>query len=484
MDIREFAIGKGVNQFEFGMLSTVFVVGITGVAILPFYVYLFGAGIFWEYLGIICCLSLVWFFESYKLMRYSRRHAEVLTLPSYFKYRFKDSNEILRLISSTEVITLSVVIAALLLKEIGIIMSMVFGWDSMLTSFAAAFILAFYLGWYGMESLIKTAIPKGVLMLIIIASICLYIFLTVGPYQLVRNMMSTDITGSVSEYINILYHDGEPLMLEDYVSLLSMGFLVSGMPFMLTSFFVSRRARTINKGRQVMIIYIILFFVAAACLGGLSRGYLYPEKITKSLSDYVRIFYEKLNSTDGMGPVMAVEFMILMMLGLICSIEGALHATITVLYNDIINSGRLIRIRKGKERLYLICLAYIVSMLSFMVGQLINSISINTIIVFIGTLGCSVSPVVFMSLFWKRMNKYGCMAGLVAGLISVPFLKYATLFNYSGQQASLCDILGVNSVLPSIMVSFLVIIVGSIITTKPDEAVVKEYDDVKHRILN
>jgi Na+/proline symporter len=181
---------------------------------------------------------------------------------------------------------------------------------------------------------------------------------------------------------------------------------------------------------------------------------------------------------------MAFLLMILVGLAFVTAIEGSLHVIVTVLFNDIIMGGKLIRIRNGRDRLYILCITYIIAMLCFVISQCIGNVSINVLVVFLGTLGCSIAPTVFMSLVWKRMNKYGCMAGLVTGLLSVPFLKYAQLFQFSGKKVSLCDILGVNSVVPSMLISFLVIILVSLLTGKPDEAVVGEFTDVEHRITN
>ena len=375
-------------------------------------------------------------------------------------------------------------IVSILLRELGVIYSKVLGFDSQNTAFVVMFIIAFYVGWFGINSLIKSAPLKAVFMLLTIIALFVYAFVTVGSRQLIRNMMLTDITGSVSEYVNILFHDGSLLYPEDYISLISMGILASGMPFLLSTFFISKNSRSITVSKQITIIFMILFYVAGACMGGISRGYLYPEKITRSLSEYFKFFYSRLSEDGDSGKIMATLLMLLVGLAFVTAIEGSLHVIVTVLFNDIIMGGKLIRIKNGRDRLYILCITYIMAMLCFVISQCIGNVSINVLVVFLGTLGCSIAPTVFMSLVWKRMNKYGCMAGLVIGLLSVPFLKYAQLFQFSGKKVSLCDILGVNSVVPSMLVSFLVIILVSLLTGKPDETVVGEFTDVEHRITN
>ena len=153
-----------------------------------------------------------------------------------------------------------------------------------------------------------------------------------------------------------------------------------------------------------------------------------------------------------------------------------------IVYDDIIRGGRLIRIRKKNERLYIVLVTFLISLSCFVISECIESFTINVIVVFIATLGCSVAPTVFMSLVWKRMNKYGAIAGMISGMLAVPFIKYAPFFGETGNKRALCDILGINSVVPSMLVSFLVIILVSVITPKPSAQVQEEFDDVKHRM--
>ena len=484
MNRREYALGKNIKGFELGLVGTVFVVAFSGGMVLPFYVYLFGAGVFWEYIGIMICMIAVWNFASYKLMRYSRKYMNIYSLPSYLKYRFKDEREYLRIIASSEIVILSIVIMSLLTKELGIILNEIFGLDSTFAAFFLCIIIATYLSIFGFNIIAKTAPYKAVFILAVVMTICMLTFNKMGIHTMIQNMMAMNVTGSVSNYMNVLIHNGRLLVPEDYVSLISMGLLASGMPFLLSTFFSAENSDRINVGKVVMIVFLPFFFASAAIMGGISRGYLYPQKLTNSLSKYIAIFYNKLFTDFGMNGLIGYLFLAVIILAVVITYEGSLHIIVTIIYDDIIRGGRLLRVKRKREGLYIAVITFMVTLICFIVSEFLDGFSVNVVVVFIGALGCSIAPTVFVSLAWRRMNKYGAVVGLISGLLAVPFFKYATFIGVRGDKRSLCDVMGVNSVVPSMLVAFLMIILVSLVTKKPSEKAVEEYDDIKHRIMN
>ncbi len=481
MKIRTFSLGN-TRPVELGLTSTIFLTGFTGVILLPFYLYLFGAGVFWEYFGVLLCMMIVWSSVSFKLMRYARRGKDIMSLPGYFSYRFGGSLDYIRVFSAIEISILSVVIVSLLVKELGFIINMIFGYNQSVVTFVIIMILSLEVGLLGMIGITRTAPYKAVAILLILIIIDIYMYSSAGIGRLVRNMMEIDITGSVSDYMNVLFHDKKPLTVQDYISLISMGLLASGTPFFLSTFFTVRNARSIISGRRVMMLFAIMEFVAAAFFGAISRGYLFPERLTNSLSEYISLLYFRFRQSGSAGETVGVLLIIMIVLGFVVTIEGALHICIVCIYEDILNKGRLIRVsHKHEDRNIVIC-SVMTGLVIFLVNAYMQQLSINIVLVFIATLGCSIAPTVSMSLAWKRMNRFGCLAGLISGMVSVPVFKYAALFSLDEEKISLCDLLGVNSVIPSMVFTFLVIALVSLITPPPEEELVTTFINVRNRI--
>lgn len=481
MGIQKLLIGK-TTKIEIGFTSSVFVAGFIGVVVLPFYLYLFGAGVFWEFLGVAVSLILVWNLESYKLMRYARKNKKILTVPGYFEHRFKSHSYMTRTLAAVESSILSIVIASFLIKELAFVLNIITGVRQTALIAIIVLVVCCGIGIFGMNFISKVSIIKATLLTMGLLVVALYMYFSVGRVELVKNLMATDIMGSVSEYLDVRFHNGELLKATDVVSLASIGLLASGMPFMLGLFFFEKDAKAINHGKMIMIVFLLILFVSAAFLGAVSRGYLYPQDITNSLSGYIYMVFHSIRENGNGGIVVSIVFLVIIIAGFMTAIEGAFHAVCTAIYEDIIVEGRLFVAKKRNQYRDIIISLCISGIAIFLLAAYINSSDISVTIVFIAALGCSFSPTLVMSLFWKRMNTAGCVAGLISGMVCVPFFKYADVFMVMGDKLTLCDVMGVNSVLPSMACTYLMIILVSLFTPKPQEDVINEFNDVRNRI--
>ena len=86
--------------------------------------------------------------------------------------------------------------------------------------------------------------------------------------------------------------------------------------------------------------------------------------------------------------------------------------------------------------------------------------------------GAVFGPVMLLSLFWKRSNRYGALAGMVVGGIMVFVWKYAI--------AKLGGIFDIYELLPAFICGLLVNVVVSLITPKPDDEIIEVFDELKH----
>ena len=482
MDFHEYSLGR-VNGLRLGLVTTISLCGFIGVILLPFYVYLFGTGIFWEFFGITVSFLIIWNHQSFRLMRYAKKSDSIVTLPSYFSRRFGDKSGIVRMISSVEIIALSIMIISMVLREMAIIMNAITGIDKSVFSLIFMIVISCYIGILGYKSMVKTVFIKAGFLLVVFLLISVFIFSRQSLAVLIRNMMKTDITGSVSDYMNILYHNGRLLGPNDYVTLLSKGLLVSGMPFVLVNFFASKDSKTITKGRNASFVFLVVFFSVSMFIGAILRGFLYPEKITRSISGFLKLIYDKLNTSGGFGKFVSYVFVILLLIALVTLVEAIVHSVTVIFYEDIINRGSVVRVDQKHMRETLISISMIVGIIIFFVEQNFREVKISSIVSFVTVLGCSISPTVLLSLIWERMNRAGCIAGLITGLVAVPLFEYVPLISINGEKQSISNALDMSSILPSIILSVLAIIILSLITRKPDEDIVDEFHEVRNRIV-
>ena len=85
--------------------------------------------------------------------------------------------------------------------------------------------------------------------------------------------------------------------------------------------------------------------------------------------------------------------------------------------------------------------------------------------------GGAFGPVVLLALFWKRSNKQGAIAGMLAGGIMIFVWKFAV--------RPLGGAFNIYELLPAFVVAIVINIVVSLVTAPPEKAVTDVYDKVK-----
>jgi sodium/proline symporter len=84
--------------------------------------------------------------------------------------------------------------------------------------------------------------------------------------------------------------------------------------------------------------------------------------------------------------------------------------------------------------------------------------------------GAAFGPVMLLALFWKRSNKYGALAGMVAGGVIVFVWKYCV--------RPLGGAWDIYELLPAFLIALAVDVVVSVLTPEPGEEVVRTFESV------
>ncbi len=84
--------------------------------------------------------------------------------------------------------------------------------------------------------------------------------------------------------------------------------------------------------------------------------------------------------------------------------------------------------------------------------------------------GASFGPVMLFSLFWKRTNRNGALAGMIVGGVMVFVWKYLI--------APMSGLLAIYELLPAFICASIAIVVVSLLTAPPSEEIVKEFESV------
>jgi sodium/proline symporter len=92
-------------------------------------------------------------------------------------------------------------------------------------------------------------------------------------------------------------------------------------------------------------------------------------------------------------------------------------------------------------------------------------------------LGAAFGPTVLLSLYWKRTNFQGAVAGIVSGALTVVIWDYIPLIG--GQ--TIGDKTGLYSLAVGFVVSLIFIVAVSLASPAPTEEMNEEFEDVRQK---
>ncbi len=93
--------------------------------------------------------------------------------------------------------------------------------------------------------------------------------------------------------------------------------------------------------------------------------------------------------------------------------------------------------------------------------------------------GATFGPLVLLALFWKRTNLAGAVAGMLVGGITAFVWKF-----YLAEMAGVHEIFGLYELVPGFVLSFVTIVVVSLLTKVPSKEITDEFDAVEHTRLS
>jgi sodium/proline symporter len=251
------------------------------------------------------------------------------------------------------------------------------------------------------------------------------------------------------------------------LSCLAWGLGYFGMPHVLLRFMAIKKSSKIPESRFIAVTWCFISLVAAVAIGIVGRAYL-PGLLTTA-GDSETIFLH-----------LAKEFFPPLLAGLV--ISGILAASMSssdsymliassALANDLFKG--LFKKDAGEQLVMWVARITMLVVTVFGVSiALSGNQSIFRIVSYAWAgLGATFGPLILFSLFWKRTTVQGAIAGMLTGGIMV-FVWKEGISKIGGAFA-------VYELLPSFILSSLVIFLVSLATPKPSDEIEQEFEAAK-----
>lgn len=367
---------------------------------LPASIYAAGIGQAWVAIGLAIGYAISWTVEAPRLRRFTIVSNDAITLPQYLTNRFLSKSKALQIICAVIFLVAYTIYAASSMKACGTLFHTVIGIDPAVAMYIAAAIIVSYTFLGGFAAVCWTDFFQGMLMLaaLLIAPIfALFI-----------------INGAGSAATAVELPDGYWNLFsnwKDVVSGLGWGLGYFGMPHIIVRFMSVRSDADLKKSAKIGItwnVLIVLFSVAAGCIGHLLLGEIADSSTV--FIQMVRMLFPALISGVLLSAILAASM---------STADSQLLASASAFASDVYKP--VFRKGKASDKEMLWAGRFVVLAISVIAVIIASNPNSGTIMGLVenawGLFGAAFGPAIMLSLFWKRFNFEGAIAGIVVGAV-------------------------------------------------------------------
>ena len=423
---------------------------------LPASIYLYGIGQAWIAIGLAIGYAISWIFEAPRLRAFTIAADDSITLPQYLTKRFLAKSNVMRVICAVIFLVAYTIYAASSMKACGTLFNQVIGIDEKLAMYLAAAIILGYTFLGGFKAVCWTDFFQGMLMLAALLAAPIFALVIIK-----QGGAAGSVDALPEGYWNLFSN------WKDVVSGLGWGLGYFGMPHIIVRYMSLESNKALKKSAAIGItwnVLIVIFSVAAGCIGHILLG---------ELSDSSTVFIQMARRIF---PAVICGIVLTAILAASMSTaDSQLLASSSAFASDLYKP--VFRKNKASDKEMLWAGRIVVVIISVIAVLIASNPNSGTIMGLVenawGLFGAAFSAVIMLSLFWKRFNMPGAVAGVITG--AVVDILWLLLFNY-GDKSLVYDS-GIYEIIPGAIASLLAATLVTLVTNPPSKHVEMLFDD-------
>jgi sodium/proline symporter len=433
----------------------------------------------WTAIGLGIGTYLNWLLVAKRLRTYTA-NVGAETIPDYFDRRFKDDSHLLLGISALIIVIFFIPYTASGFAACGKLFSSLFGFNYVAAMIVSAAIIVVYTASGGFLAASTTDLVQSIIMTIALVVIVCFGVTTAGGFDAVSAYSST-LPGFISLTHTFDSGANAAVSYGGFIPILStlawaLGYF--GMPHVLLRFMAIEDPGKIKLSRRIATIWVFIAMGVAIFIGVVGLTMVHenvigaaedPERIIIGISQFLAQF--------GIIPALLAG---LVMAGILaCTMstcDSQLLAASSSISENIVHGVLGIKISDKMTMVIARVTLVVISVIAVFFALNPNS-SVFRIVSFAWAgFGGAFGPVVLASLFWKRCNRWGALAGMVGGGAMVFIWKFLV--------RPLGGLFNIYELLPAFIFALILLIVVSLATEAPNAEILKEYDEAMTTAAN
>lgn len=438
----------------------------------------------WTAIGLAVGTYLNWLIVSKRLRRYSVRANNSITLPEFFSNRFRENKKHIMFLAAIFILIFFTVYAASCFVTCGKLFSTLFGapYQAMLIIGAIFVLIYTILGGFLAESI--SDFMQAIVMIVALA-----VIVTIGTVKagglgnVVDNAKEIpgffEFFGLATPTVDangqqILSEAGEPMFgaASNYgvltiFSMLAWGLGYFGMPQVLLRFMAIRKEHELKRSRRIAMVWVVISLGVAVFIGIVGRQLFPDAHLTKAAAENIFITM----SQAYLPSILAGFVMAGILAATISSSDSYLLIAASAVSKNIFQGI----FKKSATDKQVMIVSRITLLVLTTIGILIaldeDSIIFEIVSFAWAGFGATFGPAMIFSLFWKRINKPGAIAGMVGGAAMVFFWKLVL--------SKIGGVFAIYELLPAFIFSSICIVVVSLLTKAPSKEIEEDFEAVR-----
>lgn len=470
--------GRGMGPLVTAMsaeasdMSSWLLMGLPGVA------YLSGvADAGWTAIGLAVGTYLNFLLVAKKIRRYSVK-LDAITIPSFISKRYGEKKPVIMCIASLIILIFFVPYVASGLAAIGKLFNSLFGWNYMVAVVIGAIVIISYTSVGGFSAVATMDLIQSIIMTCALVIITVFGVVQAGGIDaVVENAKALPGYLSFTEIHDVASGTAKPYSLLSIASMFAWGLGYFGMPHILVRFMAIRDENELKLSRRIASVWVVISMTVAVCIGMIGYSVSKAGRIPMlegSNSETIVVQISNLLSTYGVFAAIVAGLILAGILAATMSTaDSQLLSAASAFSENLVQDTLGIKLTAKQNMLVARMTVVVIAVIAVFLATDPNS-SVFRIVSFAWAgFGATFGPAILFALFWKRSNRQGVLAGLVAGGAMVFIWKFGI--------SKLGGAFAIYELLPAFVVASIAIVVVSLLTPAPEQELVNVFEEVNQK---
>ena len=440
----------------------------------------------WTAIGLAIGTYFNWLIVSKRLRRYSVRANNSITLPDFFSNRFREKNKIIMTLSALFILIFFTVYAASCFVACGKLFATLFGapYVAMMIVGAVFVLLYTILGGFLAES--ASDFMQGIVMFA--ALVVIVIIGTVNAGGLGAVMENANSIPGFFEFFGMAqpsldanevqqvvdgvpqFGEAAPYGVLKICSMLAWGLGYFGMPQVLLRFMAIRHENELKRSRRIAMIWVVISLAVAVFIGIMGRAAFPTAHLTASDAENIFITL----ATNSLPAILAGFVMAGILAATISSSDSYLLIAASAVAKNIFQG--VVKKKATDKQVMLVTRITLltIALIAIVIALDEDSVIFDVVSFAWAGFGATFGPLMIFSLFWKRINRAGAVAGMVSGAAMVFIWKLGI--------SRLGGVFAIYELLPAFIISSICIVVVSLLTKAPSKEIEEDFEAAKNGV--